>query len=342
MNPLVAAPPALLLGVISMLTIHLGGGSALARSDEWPAPEAIHQVLEVDWPTIPAPEQGETNTQAYLERLEPRVLIPRDEGEPPLIARTNLLGDGIAYLRLGNIRTGSAAAVAQALQAFRDSTALAGVVVDLRLAGGSDHDAAAETAGLFCSGKSAPLRLGERSLEVPARAGRPSPPVVVLIHRKTRGAAETLAAAVRHSAVPSLLIGTNTFGAARPYREITLPEGQRLLLADGALSLPDGRTIGDDGLVPDILVTVPDAEELAYLEDPFQAAGPRRRPESVDALLRMNEAELVRRRRGLREMTAPPPIPSPVVIRDPLLARAVDILDGLRRLRETGDTALSR
>ena len=100
-----------------------------------------------------------------------------------------------------------------------------------------------------------------------------------------------------------------------------------------------GKAVPSAGVSPDIRVNVSSRDELAYFQDPYQAA-PRGTNElaAVNRGRRFNEADLVRRHRegfdpsaGGEEGPAEPGR-GPVIM-DPALARAVDFLKGLAVLR---------
>jgi hypothetical protein len=126
-------------------------------------------------------------------------------------------------------------------------------------------------------------------------------PLVILVNGQTRGAAATLAADLRTAGDGVLIGGTNFIGQIQP----------------------------------DIAVTVPAAEEQKFLADPFfvpvspkpaSGAGTNEYMEFVD---HTSEADLVRERvkDGDEDDTATPRAePAQPVIRDPALARAVDLL----------------
>jgi hypothetical protein len=128
-------------------------------------------------------------------------------------------------------------------------------------------------------------------------------PLVILVNGQTRGAASALAAQLRASG-PAVVIGsTDTAPTIRP----------------------------------DITVAVSAADEQKFLEDPYFTAPVPVQLSTTNDLLpfvdHMSEADLVRRKIKDGEGApgaAPLPRPEPPpVIRDPALARAVDLLKAL-------------
>ncbi len=328
------------------------GAANAAESVSVPLADLAAQI-RAEWPQAPEPGPTHTNAESYLISLAPAVLrADVVSGNAPAVIRTNLhlLPMAVAYIQVGEVHPGLRTALEKSLLALSGSQTLAGTVLDLRFSGGSDVAAAVDAAGLFASHKSADLHIGTRTLVIERRGERTNSPVIVLVNGETRGAAEVLAAAVRSSAVPSLILGSKTAGQARDYRSITLPSGLRLRIADASLSWPEGSKSPLGGVSPDLDVPVPLADEKAYQTNEFRRVI-EGHPAGSALTLRLNEAELVRRRllrgsdpdvspqgqnprrgrRPLRSLHPEPVLPpdSPPVVQDPVLARALDLLSAL-------------
>jgi len=137
-------------------------------------------------------------------------------------------------------------------------------------------------------------------------------PLVILINSQTRGAAAALAEQLRAKA-PAVLIGNTNSPAS---------------------------------LSPDIVVAVSADEELKFQDDPFlkPGAGPANSLSVSNSLLAFvdhtSEADLVRKRikdgDDDGEISKPRAEPLLPVIRDPALARAVDLLKALAALQAHG------
>ena len=175
-------------------------------------------------------------------------------------------------------------------------------------------------------------------------------PVAVLVNQQTAGAAEALAEALRE-ADAAVLIGSRTAGQAHVFKEFDLSNGQRLRIATGQVRVGKGKPMSETGVVPDIDVAVPGEDEKVYFADAFKApsrpAPLLRATNSVaragstnrTARRRVYEADLVRmQREGLnpdeQEVAGAPGTrseedASEPVVRDPALARALDLLKGI-------------
>ena len=282
---------------------------------------------------------------ALLQGVHGTILAAGDPGETPgdapAIQRKERLDAGPLYVQVGQVSLGLAPQLAAILG---DTNLLAkanGVVLDLRFASGTEYPAAASAADLFAEPGVPLLDWGHGpTLATP----KPRPwdlPVAVLVNRETRGAAEALAAAIR-SANAGLVIGSATAGKAAIFREVPLRDGLRLRLATATIKAGDGKALGPEGLQPDIAVRTVAANERAYLADPYAVIGPATGPDAgrvtntISIKRRVTEAELVRQRRGdSNPPSTTPASPAPVakVIRDPALARAVDLLKGLSLMK---------
>jgi hypothetical protein len=202
----------------------------------------------------------------------------------------------VAYLRVGLVGTNLADEIIAALTAQAVSNKIAGTVLDLRFAGGDDLDSARATADLFAAEKM---------------------PLAILVNGQTRGAAAALAADLRD---------------------------KRAGLVFGSAPEPDASGGGKYPAVqPDISVAVALDDERDYLQNPY-GPPPQNDPHPTAAgkndflpfVDHTTEADLVRGRikdGDQDENSAPQLAPQPQVIRDPVLARAVDLIKGLAVVR---------
>jgi hypothetical protein len=270
-----------------------------------------------------------------------------------LVSRSLLLEDDVAYVRVGRMEDGLAKEFAGAIQQSSATNKLKGVVVDLRFADGQDYAAAAAVADLFLAEAKPLLDWGNGAVKSEKKTYALKLPSAVLVNRETRGAAEALAAVLRETGV-ALILGGTTAGQAMTSQEFLLKNGQRLRIATSPVKLGDGTALSAQGVKPDIQVAVNPDDERAYFEDAYTrlpktsvAAGtgasatnqldgtnrPARRP-------RATEADLVRARRDGTNLDTELPSardaePEKPLIRDPALARAVDLLKGLAVVRQS-------
>jgi Peptidase family S41 len=289
--------------------------------------------------------------EGLIEKLSPRVTLvggasaAGSTNTEPVQAR--VFDGAFGYVRVGRLVAGVEKEFNTVVDGLRSTNRLKGLVLDLRYATGLDYGAAVGIADKFFGSEQPLVDWGEglkKSTDKPkAIAG----PVAVLVNAGTRGAAEALAAILRHTDI-ALLIGADTAGQAAMAKEFTLKTGQRLRIAVAPLKVGDGKELPLGGLKPDIAIEVNPENERQWFEDAFKVlprAGATASVATNEAVTiasatnrpprrRLNEAELVRMNREGRDMdtnnaTARQPEPALPVVNDPALARALDLLKGL-------------
>jgi carboxyl-terminal processing protease len=144
------------------------------------------------------------------------------------------------------------------------------LLVDLRDNGGGALDAVIAVASEFIA-DGAVVRLmaqGEERVEEAAPTGLAlQPRLVVLVNRGTASAAEILAGALRDRR-GAVVVGEATFGKDAVQIPFDLRNGGRLHVVVARWATPDGHTVAESGLPPDIelsLETDLTVEELTNL-----------------------------------------------------------------------------
>lgn len=331
--------------------------NASPATNAWPHfQEVLHVLREHLGTSVGEGALNDAMVEGVLRQLYPRVRI--DDG---VVASTNLLMPSMAldgrvgWIRVVRIGAGLSGALGEALRQLGASNRVEGVVLDLRFAEGRDFEEATRVADLLVPGEVALLDWGDGVRRSSGKIVSGASPLVVLVNGETRGAAEALAGVLRQAGM-ALVLGSATAGEARVYRPVTFSTGRRIEVAAGVLRLGDGVEFGLAGLKPDVELSVPLAEERAWRDDPFKTkavAKPAATPSGTKGSAkpgvgrrRLNEAELVRLQRegvdpedaemedgvaaatGLRL-----PGSGAGLVRDPVLARAMDLIRGIRVLR---------
>jgi hypothetical protein len=326
------------------LALWLGVPGGVAHSEEaaaWPPFQQVLESIEANLPGLDRAELNAVIVRSLLDHFYPRVtLVPTDgvDAAPVRAGRVDgatVFDRAFGYLRVHSVGPGLGEQLREAWVGLASENRLQGLVLDLRFADGQDYEAAAHAADLFIAGTQPLLAWHDTVVHATETRETAVPPIVVLVNRRSSGAAETLAAVLRENGV-ALLVGTRTAGQAYVFRDITLPEGRVLRVAAEPIRVGDRESVAG-GVTPDIEVTVSLSEERQYLADPYAiipgaTAGTALRPERSQ----MNEAELMRQRQpGARPgfpaesiATTPARLADPVV-QDPALARALDLLKGI-------------
>jgi len=203
------------------------------------------------------------------------------------LVKSSILEGNVAYLEVSQVGTNLADEIRAAQTALTASNKIAGTVLDLRFAGGSDANSAKAAADLFASKKL---------------------PLAILVNGQTSGAAAALAAELRQSRA-GLIFGSATAPAHPDIVVATNPDNERDFMKNSyAEPAPNGTNApaATNGLLPFVDHTSEADLVRAKIKDDGEF-------EPVSA-----------------ERASEPPKP---FIRDPVLARAVDLIKGLAVMR---------
>jgi C-terminal processing protease CtpA/Prc len=288
--------------------------------------------------------------QGLLTAFSSKVSLVGGEAAPSagaLVSRSNVFDGPIAYIRIARVGEGLDKAIRGVWQELSRTNKLDGVVLDLRYARGDDFAAAAATAEVFTRKAQPLLDWGRGMIRSSANSNAITVPLTVLVNRQTRGAAEALAAVLQQTGT-ALVLGSRTAGAGMVSEEFPLKDGDRLRIATAPVRLGDGTAMSAEGLKPEIALEVSAQDEQAYYADAFRDLSRTDSLASASASsattnrvrrVPLNEAELVRARKEGLGGDAESPVretsPDKPVVRDPVLARALDVLKGLSVIRRS-------
>lgn len=162
----------------------------------------------------------------------------------------------IGYVRVPEFSGNADVNLLEAIALMEEEASLDGLVVDVRHnpGGNSDRSIAVFTSGVF--GLVGPLREGATQttyrIRGPVRWNETTP-VAVLIDGSSHSAAEYFATAMQQSG-RAVLVGMPTAGNTEGITGFSLPDGSLIRLAVSTLELPDGSTLEETGVLPDIQV----------------------------------------------------------------------------------------
>jgi len=315
---------------LALVAVLAFAGVGLARSPEPPTQlEEIYRLIRTNLAGLDLEQFEKEAIRALLRRTNGDAeLVRRKNPKVPLTESSRLFEKNYGYVRVRNVEAGLAEAIRSDYEALHPT---GGLMLDLRFATGRDYAAAVSAANQFLDEDRTQLVVGEQHLRTRSMSNIITGPVTVLVNRETSGAAEALAALLRRKQV-GLLIGTRTAARAKVFSEFELRSGGRLRVATGEVKFDDGQAVAREGLKPDIAVEVEPEEERYYFSDAYAA------PKGRKALKHLNEAQLVRQLELRLNPNAKPDkaaeIPVDREVFDPVLARALDLLKGLRTLGE--------
>ncbi|MEK7707328.1 MAG: S41 family peptidase [Verrucomicrobiota bacterium] len=343
-----------LLGVILLAT-------PFARAAETNAAPDFKEVYDLVRQHLTGMADTDLNRAAVeglFTNLRGKVTLVAGEGTAArtnvaLVSKSATLENDVAYVRVDRVEAGLAHEFGGAVQQLSATNKLKGVVLDLRFAGGDDYAAAAAVANLFLADAKPLLDWGSGVVKSEKKDDIIKLPAAVLVNRETGGAAEALAAVLRETGA-GLILGGTTAGRAMTSQEFALQSGQRLRIATSPVKLGNGTALSPQGIKPDIEVAVTLDQERAYFEDAYARLAKNNLPVVAGSLAtnqfdgtnrparrpRPTEADLVRARREGTSLDADSTFardaePEKPLIRDPALARAVDLLKGLAVVRQS-------
>lgn len=315
--------------------------------------QEVYQLIRAHLAGVSEADLNRTAVQGLISGLAPRVTLEPAGNQPleltggPLIKASQTYDGTVAYVRVSRVEEGLAKALREFYQSVRTNK-LSGLVLDLRFVAGSDYSEAADTADLFLSKERPLLNWGNGTARSKEKSDAITLPVAVLINPQTARAAEALAAILRETGV-AILLGGKTAGQAMVAEEYPLKNGQRLRIATASIQVGETGLLSEKGVKPDIDVEVSPADERAYFADAYKeisrtnalAASNQRGSTNRLRRPRFNEAELIRERReGFISEFDPSLAPTEAeaekpLVRDPTLARAIDVLKGLAVVRQS-------
>lgn len=351
----VAGPLTLVLTCAAMSNWGAGG----LRAAETPPLNEVIDLLRTHQHTYSPEDLNRLAVEGLVQRLGGLAQFVGDattgdskaEAVAPVVSR--LHDNQFGYVRLVTLEAATRANLEKAMREQSAGRTLKGWVLDLRFLSSRDFAAAAQVADVFLPGGKSVMDWGTGVFTSTAKTnGTPFAvglPLTVLVNRETRGGAEAIAAIVRGSGA-GLVIGNPTGGEVARYEEFALSTGRKLRLAVAPVLGGDGAFLAPTGVTPDIAVTVREEEEKGWITDPFgptsSVSSAASRAEGAGgtnvvsrARRRLTEADLVRSRRegktgaqtnspqSLSE--SPASVSPPKLVRDPALARALDLLKGL-------------
>ena len=303
-------------------------GSLLADSAVTNPPpdfKEIYGLLRAHLPGATDDSLNQAAVTGLLSQFTGRAALVGDNVAPvtnDVADKATVLDHTVLYLHVSHLNDALANVLADQLRTANLSLAatnkLAGTILDLRFASGDAYESVKDAAGLLAPTKS---------------------PLIVLVNSATMGAAELLAAELHDTG--ALLLGNPTAGLALTTQDFALTNGQRLRIATTPVQW---RGADLPQLQPDIQIPASLEAERGYQANPY---GPVVPPEeaaenttnSLTPLLdHTSEADLVRQKRkdGDGDENPEPPVksePFQPVLRDLVLARAVDLVEGLAVVR---------
>lgn len=183
--------------------------------------------------------------------------------------KARALEEGFFYVRITQFQEDTARDLRKAIIFYEKETPIRGLILDLRNNPGGLLDQAVEVADLFLS-KGTIVSVKTRNqkelrYEAKEEGTFPDWPMIVLVNYGSASASEIVAGALKDHK-RALIMGTRTFGKGSVQTIIPLEEGSGLRLTTARYFTPQGLSIQDLGIKPDIECQEP--QEVQGEEDP--------------------------------------------------------------------------
>ncbi|MEK9949801.1 MAG: S41 family peptidase [Verrucomicrobiales bacterium] len=280
-----------------------------------------------------------TEFQGIVELESTQVVTTDESSNRSSLSRKERLGETLLYLRFHRLQAESSAEILHAIESSA-LPELKGLILDWRYCQDDAFEAIPPLLALFVSEAVSLPKMGLDVESVTPAPSRVEIPTVVLVNEGTKGSPEVMAA-LRKQGRHAVLVGRTTAGRAVVRDVVPLSTGQKLYLATGPVMDSQGHPLVKGGCHPDIAVDVSDADQAAWFDDPYWSPTTMK---ASSAGARLNEAALIQRQADrdsepASEETESEENREPAQpIRDPILARGVDILKGWSILRPTRAT----
>ena len=251
--------------------------------------------------------------------------------------RVRLLEPGYAYLRISSFQNNTGLDLERKLKELStpDSSALLGLVMDLRNNPGGLLNAAVESADAFLDEGvivSTRGRLSHSRNESMAHKGDvlAGAPIVILVDGGTASAAEVLAGALRDQR-RAIVLGRPTFGKGSVQTVLPLDNGDSIKLTTARYYTPSGSSIQATGIVPDVML---DNHEEGWSDSSYQPPT-------------LRERDLPGHLRGDSEITGadvvkPAIVPRAQELEDHGVREALNLLKGLAVFRDKAQAPVAK
>ena len=235
----------------------------------------------------------------------------------------------IGYVRITNFNEQTARGVKTAIRDLKAELGddLSGIVLDLRNNPGGLLDQAIDVSDVFLNRGEIVSTRGRREKDTQrwnAASGDmiDGLPIIVLINAYSASASEIVAGAIQDHR-RGLLIGTQSFGKGTVQTIIPLGANSAMRLTTARYYTPSSRSIQEEGIEPDIEVSLPTAQNIA--------SGPRRERDLRGHLVNGDETDRPEEQDEIAEDAEPVEAPTdeegnPI---DYQLNYALDLLEGL-------------
>ncbi|PNW44009.1 UNVERIFIED_CONTAM: peptidase S41 [Euhalothece sp. KZN 001] len=184
-------------------------------------------------------------------------------------------GEEIGYIRLNQFNSNASQEMRTAIQEFEEKS-VQGYILDLRSNPGGLLQASIQISRMWIDeGKivSTVNRQGEVDAQRAKGNALTDKPLVVLVDGGSASASEILSGALQDQE-RAVIVGTQTFGKGLVQSVRGLGDGSGLAVTVAKYLTPDGRDINEEGIAPDVVSEISEAEQKALQRDRTQIGTP--------------------------------------------------------------------
>jgi len=236
--------------------------------------------------------------------------------------RSGFLETGFGYVRLTGFTATTGEDLQESLEAMENSTAIKGLVMDLRGNPGGLLEAAVAVSEQFLKRDELVVSIRDRKGSETKLLGKGSGsrtyPVVVLIDQGSASAAEIVAGAIKDTG-RGLLLGMKSFGKGSVQTVMPLGDGSAIALTTAYYFTPAGIRIHGKGIEPDVKVEFPKLKEEEMKK--YREELVKHNQENIKELTEKQKALLEK-----GEKVKLPPGQIPISQFDPQLKRAHELM----------------
>ena len=319
-----------------------------ANTNVYPSFHEVLDTLKKNLPSSSSHDWDKLAIEGLLDRLDGKAILvsnqDKDTNTQSIVSFPRLFDSSFAHFQLSNIEKGIGREMESYLTQLNKTNSIKGIILDLRFAKGSEYPEIQRIANLFINKEVVLFKIGEQIWKTEPKTNTVLCPIVILMNRDTRSAAEALAG-IMQDAKLALLIGSPTAGQALGYSEYSLAKGFALRIAREPILFSNNTVLSKNGINPDIRVQPSIEMEWqvftnTYSKDLGGSISGSLATNTNANRSRINEAQLVRMQKegkSLAEVQSTNTLrtaESPeILISDQVLLRALDVLKALNSIQ---------